>query len=357
MGLLMNNSKLRVTVLMPVYNSEKYLKDAIESILSQTFGDFEFLIINDGSTDSSMQIVQSYNDKRIKLISNERNIGLPSTLNKGIELARGDYIVRMDSDDISLPIRIKRQVDFMDNNPEIGICGTWTKYIGVANYPWKSLITKYPANHRAIKAKLLFYSSICHASIIMRKSLLEKFKLRFDTEDYGAEDFGFWQKCIPHLLLANIPEVLYFYRVVPGSITQSKNQRGYETVLNIIKLNAQKLGVGFTPKEILVVRQYPISFTNESLIKFHSWLQDLQKANATKQVYPEPEFTQALSEQWFLACYLSSNLGIKIWFLFWRLSLNRVLKFDIKQMIKFILKCIMGSLCKPKGLPKSLEVV
>ena len=115
----------KATVLMPVYNAEKYVAEAIDSILNQTFNDFEFLIINDGSTDNSLDIIKSYDDPRITIINNETNLGLSHTLNKGIELARGEYIIRMDADDISLSIRLEKQIEFMDSNQHIGICGSW----------------------------------------------------------------------------------------------------------------------------------------------------------------------------------------------------------------------------------------
>ena len=114
---------------MPVYNGERYLREAIDSILNQTFKDFEFLIINDGSTDLSVEIIESYADKRISLAHNGQNLGLITTLNRGFDLACGEYIARMDCDDISLPDRLEKQVVFMDNHPEIGICGSWVSAI------------------------------------------------------------------------------------------------------------------------------------------------------------------------------------------------------------------------------------
>ena len=123
----------KITVLMPVYNGEKYLKESIESILKQTFRDFEFLIINDTSTDESEKIIRSFKDSRIKLIKNEKNIGLTKSLNKGLDLAKGEYMARMDADDISLPKRLEIQVAFMDKNPKIGVIGAWAKVIGESN--------------------------------------------------------------------------------------------------------------------------------------------------------------------------------------------------------------------------------
>ena len=116
----MKNTK--VTVLMPVYNGEIYLKQAIESILHQTLSDFEFLIINDGSTDASVEIIQSIKDPSIRLLHNRTNLTLVPTLNKGLELARGEYVARMDCDDISLPERLAKQVEFMDRFRDVGVC-------------------------------------------------------------------------------------------------------------------------------------------------------------------------------------------------------------------------------------------
>ena len=127
----------KVTVLMPVYNCEKYLRESIESILNQTFKDFEFLIINDGSSDKSAEIVESYNDNRINFVQNEKNIGLAASLNRGLDIAKGEYIARMDADDISLPERLEKQVRFMETNPQIGICGQLDKNLWRHKLYWK----------------------------------------------------------------------------------------------------------------------------------------------------------------------------------------------------------------------------
>lgn len=340
----------KVTVLMPVYNGEKYLKEAINSILGQTYRDYEFVIINDGSTDGSVKIIQSYSDERIRFINNEKNVSLSSTLNEGIELATGEYIVRMDQDDISVPTRIEKQVRFMDDYPDVGICGTWIKYIGVPWRPWRSVIYKYPIKHRDIKARLLFNSMFAHSSVIMRRSLLNKFQLRYDPGYLTAEDWPLWQKCSFCFLLFNIPEVLLLYRVHPRSMTNSNKNLEIETVQRINRLSLQNLDIGFSQEELLIYRNYPIDFKPEFLIKFHSWLQRLQKANSLKQVYPEPEFSQALSEEWFSVCYRSSGLGINVWFLFWRLPLSRIAKLGTEQIIQFFLKCMIRRQAYKLGL-------
>ena len=119
----------KITVLMPVYNGEKYLRESVDSILNQTFTDFELLIINDGSTDSSMEILNSYSDSRIRIVTNEVNLRLIKTLNKGIDLATGEYIARMDCDDIADPKRLEIQLQYMEKHPDVAVCGTGVKAV------------------------------------------------------------------------------------------------------------------------------------------------------------------------------------------------------------------------------------
>ncbi len=146
-----------ISVVMPVYNSEKYLEEAINSILNQTFTDFEFIILNDGSTDKTEDIILSYSDSRILYIKNKTNLQIVKTLNKGIELASGKYIARMDSDDISSPERFEKLIEFMENNHEIDICSTWLETFGNRKKIWKN-----PLSHEEIKATLLFNSAKVH---------------------------------------------------------------------------------------------------------------------------------------------------------------------------------------------------
>jgi glycosyltransferase involved in cell wall biosynthesis len=146
----------RISVVMSVYNGEKYLRQAIESILQQTYTDFEFIIIDDGSTDSSREIIQSYDDKRIRLVINEQNIGLTKSLNKGIRLAKGEFIARMDADDISLPQRFEKQVAYLDSHPEVGVLGTYANIIDHRGKIINNII--FPTEHETILwTMLLFY--------------------------------------------------------------------------------------------------------------------------------------------------------------------------------------------------------
>jgi glycosyltransferase involved in cell wall biosynthesis len=178
----------RVTLILPVYNGEAYLRPAIDSLLRQTFRDFELLIIDDGSTDGSAAIVASYADERIRFQRNARNFGLIATLNKGFELARGEFIARMDCDDISLPHRLERQLDYLACHPDVALVGSWFEKLQGR----RSRVVKTPVDHAAIRFFLIFDNTFLHSSIMIRRSLLEQFNLRFDqpsrtrkTTSYG----------------------------------------------------------------------------------------------------------------------------------------------------------------------------
>lgn len=205
-----NMKKPLVTILMPVYNGGKYLREAIDSILCQTFNDFVFLIIDDGSTDNSANIIKSYEDKRIVFLVNEKNIGISKTLNLGIDNSDTKYIARMDQDDISLPNRIAEQVNFMELKPDIGVCGTWMLAFNSKN---QSALKKRPIKNDAIKTAFLFYNPIAHPTAMIRKNILDKNNLQYDPLYDGLEDYDLWERISFVAKMENIPKALLFYRL------------------------------------------------------------------------------------------------------------------------------------------------
>ena len=218
----------KISVLMPVYNTEsKYLKTAIESILNQTFKDFEFVIIDDGSTNNVKDVILSYKDNRIKYIEQE-NQGIAKTLNNGLKIARGEYIARMDSDDISLPERFEKQLSFLEKNPSISVLGTWFE-----TFPNKKTITR-PFNPKYLD----FLESCCmaHPSIMFRKSDFDKYNLRYDENLRVSEDYDLWSRAIKFLNFANLQETLLKYRILENS-NFHKNIEKVRTADNKIRAN------------------------------------------------------------------------------------------------------------------------
>ena len=233
-----------ISVIISAYNSENFIKEAIDSVLSQTFTDFEFIIINDASTDSTESIIKSYDDPRIKLIKNDKNIGLTKSLNIGIELAKGKYIARMDADDISFPERFQKQFDFMEQNPDIDVCGSWYELFGERNG-----IINTPENDRDIKDILFFKNCIAHPTVIMRKETLDKYFVKYDDGFPCSQDYELWCRVADRFKFANIPEVLLKYRVHKEQIGTAKRKEQDVYADKIKKKNLNKLGIELKEKE------------------------------------------------------------------------------------------------------------
>ena len=212
-------SNKTVSIIMPVYNGSKFLSASIDSILSQTFEDFEFIIIDDGSTDNSLELIKNYKDERIKLFVNEKNMGVTNTLNKALKLANCELIARHDCDDIALPTRLAKQVDIMSSKTEVVCVGAWMELIDKNN----KVLTywKYPKTDNLINWKLLFNNAIGHPVAMFRKSNADKL-VGYSNDFKDAEDYEFWARMSRDGEFYNLPEVLIRYRVHENSISQSK---------------------------------------------------------------------------------------------------------------------------------------
>ena len=220
----------KITVLMPVYNCELYIQEAVDSILNQTYTDFEFLILDDASTDQTVSIIKNYKDSRIQLIEKPLNTGYTNSLNYGLQLAKGKYIARMDGDDISFSERFARQVSYLEANPDVVLCGTSYKIIG------NDKKLSFPENHDAIKLALLRGNCIAHPSVMIKKKILDDFSIIYDTSKEPAEDYDMWVRllCIGNLHI--IQDVLLEYRIYN---TQVSKKRAEEQKKNDIKIKFQ----------------------------------------------------------------------------------------------------------------------
>lgn len=271
-----------VSVLMPAYNASGYIEDAIESILGQSFRNFEFLIIDDGSTDSTVELIKRYSDSRIKLIQNETNKGLIYTLNKGLDIAQGKYIARMDADDISKPERIEKQFTFLEANPAIDILGT----------AFNILNTQYEIHHpiynEDIRIKLLDDNAFAHPSVMMRTSALQKYNLYYKSEYKHVEDYQFWiQAAINGLGLANLDDILLLYRQHDSQVT-SVNYKEQQSAKNPIRLEyfSHYFGDCFTVEELMFI----LNPENVDLVSFIALLDRLGKVNKQKNIFYDKYF-------------------------------------------------------------------
>ena len=302
-----------VSVVMSVYNGEKYLLEAIESILIQTYKNFEFIIINDGSTDKSLEIIQHYQkqDNRIIVISRE-NRGLIASLNEGIKKAKGKYIVRMDADDISLPTRFEEQVKFMEDNPDIGISGSAVIVFGenIKTFIWKVL-----KKNEVIKSELLFSSTFAHPSVIMNKKMILKYNLFYDNNFLHAEDFELWTRMAKITKMANISEPLLKYRIVENSISRKANKNLEERYLihkKIFNTYLEKLGLQNSEEENKLhfnvslnkrIKEHKICFE-----QLENYFNKLVTSNQNKKVFDNIEMKKVLGKKWVVNMYYRKNI-------------------------------------------------
>jgi glycosyltransferase involved in cell wall biosynthesis len=207
---------------MPVYNAGEYVGDAIESILAQSYKNFELIIINDGSRDKSHGIISEFavKDKRIQLIS-RANKGLIASLNEGLDTARGDFIARQDADDISLPGRLQAQVDFLQKHPEIGLLGTNIEVINEKGDKVSKKIANvdFLTSPDDLKLAEVFSNQFAHGSIMAKAALLKM--SRYDRNYKHAEDFELWSRISHHSQIANLKEPLYQWRLHQSGVTSA----------------------------------------------------------------------------------------------------------------------------------------
>lgn len=232
-----------VSIVLPVKNGAQYIGDAIDSLLAQTFSDFELIVIDDGSTDQTSQIVKGYKDSRISLVSQE-NQGVAKAANRGFALAKGKYITRHDHDDISLPTRIEKQVQFLDAHPECGMVGSWAKI-------WNSETPTnkwhcHPTSPGEIAFALLFNAPFVNASCLFRREVLEWSRGYSEDESrIPPEDYEFFSRICQKFDLANIPEFLIIYREVPNSessvIRSAQELKKKKFVSNLVLFSAENL--------------------------------------------------------------------------------------------------------------------
>lgn len=231
-----------ISVILPVYNAASYLQDSIDSILCQTYGDFELIIINDGSRDASGEIIRSYSDSRIVYLE-QSNRGLAATLNRGIEFSSGRYVARQDADDIAMPERFARQISFLESHKEYALVGTWAE-IWSDRQP-SGRVHRHPRENPRIQFHLLFDNPFVHSSVVVRGDILKsEGGYTADASRQPPEDYELWSRLARKYPVANLPEILQIYREVPGSICRDAHQSFVGPLITISSENiAWRIGL------------------------------------------------------------------------------------------------------------------
>lgn len=270
---------------MATYNGERFIAEAIDSILNQTFTDFEFIIVDDGSTDTTAQIIHSYSDERIVYIKKDFNSGIADSLNIGIDNAKGTYIARIDDDDVALPNRLELQLEAFNKNGNLIVCGS---NVWLQNGKKERV---NPENHEDIKLHMLFENPITHPSLMITKNVLIKHK--YNSKKVPSEDYDLWSRLIWEGEFYNIQEPLIYYRSHEESETTRRRKEQLELNVSIIQYMFLKLGFNVFNKHDFYLKAFvshDYSISAVALKGLISWFRSLKDFNSEKGIFPKEQF-------------------------------------------------------------------
>ena len=330
-----------ISVVLPVYNGEKFLRDAIRSLLDQTFKNFELLVVNDGSTDRSLEITKSFTDKRIKLIELRKNSGLIFALNTGITQSKGKYIVRMDADDICTANRLEVQFQHMESFPELGVCGT--DYDNFSETFYKTCRTI--KGNEQLKAWLLFSTPLCHPSVIIRKSILPENP--YDANFRHVEDYELWTRLALSCSMENLPLSLLKYRHHPAQISNEKRAEQLNRMAEIQSKYLVRLGFKFSESELLF--HVRLSSGNkldhlDQLSKAEYWFLNLIEQNKKNQSLNDSALRYCTARMFYDLCG-NTTLGLRAYLHWYKSPLRQFyglgFNYGFRQLIKCLIRNIM----------------
>lgn len=253
-----------VSVVMSVYNQAEFLSQALNSILAQSLPQFEVIIIDDDSNQATQNLLRGFSDNRIKLIRHPHRLGLAKSLNTGIKLARGQFVARMDADDIALPHRFKTQFNYLKEHPNIAGCGSAVELI---NTQGKTIGHKrFPASYSALKKVILRYNPFIHSSMMIRKKILDELG-NYDTSLNGAEDYDLWLRLISQYPLVNLNHILLKYRINPHGVSW-RSLKHVETQALKARINAL-INYGYPKWQAIFLAKPALSLLIPTAIKKH----------------------------------------------------------------------------------------
>ncbi len=328
----------RVSVIMPVYNASRYLRESIDSILSQSFDDFEFLIFNDGSVDDSAEIIRSYKDERIILQDFEFNQGYAKLLNLGFARSRGEFIARMDADDVAHPLRLEKQFYFLSNNPDHVVCGT--NYMVIDGTESSNL----PTDDEEIKLCMLSITPLCHPSVMIRTQTLRDHQLFYIPEHMPAEDHELWVRLSGYGRFHNLPEKLFYYRVHDNNIslkerTETQKQNLIDSQKNYIFEFFKEAGIN--EMEIELLHQLFFKESGYQLLELERIGRLVQQIILKNSTYPVPSrrVHHFLEEKFHYRCTTSTYLGLKAFIVANKFNIKGIpIMSNVKLLAKALIK-------------------
>jgi glycosyltransferase involved in cell wall biosynthesis len=301
-----------ITVLMPVRNAEAYLEEAARSLLAQTFGDFELLAVDDGSTDRTPRLLAGLAaaDARVRVLGGRERLGFSGALNLGLDAARGRLIARMDADDRARPDRLEAQRAYLDAHPDAGLCGGRVETFGRE----RGTFHRPPLSYDETRCYALFDNPFAHPTVMIRRDLLERHALRFDAAYCPSDDYELWCRCLRLFPCVNLDRVVLEYRVHAASLTGAHGGDMDRHAARVAARELEALGVAASEDEARFHRRlgrgrcFPIRSEAE-LARAEAWLGRLVGTNAGARRYPDDVFRRTAADIWFRACAHAGALG------------------------------------------------
>ncbi len=297
-----------ISVIMSNYNTpEEYLREAMESILNQTYSDFEFIIVDDCSTDDSLKIIKSYKDPRVSIIENNVNMGITKSLNRALAVSKGEYVARMDADDICLPERFQKQVDFLKQNPDTIVCGTWVELFGDgANAFNEKYSCKTLPEKEILQINLLFgnHMNIIHPTAMFNHRLLKNNNITYNENYIYAQDYRMWVDCVQKGELSNIPEVLFKYRIHNKAVSSDKKNVQNECAKNIMAEQLSWIGLDL-PEDWETIHWGLLTGRKPYDIRYKNRIETILKHNKKHKVFNHKKLKKVLWEKWTETSYFA----------------------------------------------------
>ncbi|MBL8002792.1 MAG: glycosyltransferase family 2 protein [Flavobacteriales bacterium] len=333
---------MRVTVLIPVYNKAPFLKACLDSVLNGPFQDLEVVAVDDASTDGSLAVLRAISDPRLRVIALDRNLGPAGAANRGLDEARGEYIVRLDADDLIVPDRIVRQVAYMDAHPEVGASGSALTLFGATDVTWR-----FPLGNEEAQAQLLFGVPVSQGASILRRSVIEQHHLRYDTGwPRVGEDWLFWARMSRFTAFGNLPEVLTLYRRGEQNISHGRDKvKDHEVILRAL---FSDLDIPLTDERLelhlMALKLFRRPPTVERVKALRAWLDDLLAMNAARGLFPREAFARRVERAWSELFHYLPKYGVGAAFVHMRLS--RSYPWD---RVSYLVKVRLRALLTPRS--------
>lgn len=330
-----------VSVVMPVYNGERYLRQAVDSILDQNYQNLELIVVDDGSSDGSKALLESYSDERLVLLANPRNLGVVQSRNLGIAVARGSYVALLDCDDVAMPDRLREQISFLEHHPEFGMVGSWVEVVDSAGVPTGE-VWRLDAPSETIPMILLLHNYFTQSAVTVRRSCFNALQYR---EFGGATDYDLWVRLAAHYRVWNLPQVLVRYRIHQGSMTAQGTDSLESQVRQVVRQCLSGLGIEPDSVELELHRRIgSLDVSNDAafLSRCGRWLTRLYRSNCASRLYPDDAFRTFLGETWFSLCSAASTGGWPVARVFFSSRLSLSANRTWTDLWKFTACCVRG---------------